>query len=210
MRNPTDRPNIVLINCDDLGWGDLGCTGHSLHWTPHLDHIAAEGTRFTSFYQGSPVCSPSRGAMLTGCHPCRIGFDTFDDRPVLFPGQGVGLSKDEETFAEILKRAGYATHIVGKWHCGDQEEFLPTNHGFDTYYGLPYSNDMGRQPGREHLPPLPLMRGGEVIEAQPDQRSLTARYTEECVRFIRQNRQRPFLLYLAHLHVHLPHYVAER
>ena len=200
------KPNIVLINCDDLGWGDLGCTGHPLHRTPHLDRLAAEGTRFTSFYQGSAACSPSRGAMLTGCHPCRIGITD-----VLFPGQAIGLSKEEETFATVLKRAGYSTHIVGKWHCGDQEAFLPTNHGFDSYYGLPYSNDMGRQAGRQSQPPpLPLLRGTEVVEAQPDQRSLTSRYTEECVRIIRANANRPFLLYLAHLHVHLPHYVAER
>ncbi|MCL1857158.1 MAG: sulfatase [Kiritimatiellaeota bacterium] len=205
-----NKPNIVLINCDDLGWGDLGCTGHSLHKTPHLDRLAAEGTRFTAFYQGSPVCSPSRGAMLTGCHPCRIGFDDFDGIGVLFPGQGIGLSKSEETFAEVLKRAGYATHHIGKWHCGDQPEFLPTNHGFDSYYGIPFSNDMGRQGDRDRFGPLPLLRGTEVIEEQPDQRSLTSRYTEECVKIIRAHRDRPFLLYLAHLHVHLPHYVAER
>jgi len=209
MRKSTDRPNIVLINCDDLGWGDLGCTGHPLHQTPHLDRLAAEGTKFTSFYQGSPVCSPSRGAMLTGCHPCRIGFDDFDKCVVLFPGQPIGLSADEETFAEVLKRTGYSTHIVGKWHCGDQEEFLPTRHGFDTYYGLPYSNDMGRQGGRDRFPPLPLLRGERVVEAQPDQRSLTSRYTEECVNILRANREKLFLLYLAHMHVHLPHYVAE-
>ena len=212
MKNNNSQPNIILINCDDLGWGDLGCTGHALHKTPHLDRLAAEGTRFTDFYQASPVCSPSRGAMLTGCHPCRIGFDSFDGPCVLFPGQGVGLSKSEETFAEVLKRAGYSTHCVGKWHCGDQPEFLPTSHGFDTYYGLPYSNDMGRQGGRETFPPLPLLRGNVVVEAQPDQRSLTSRYTEECVNILRANAGsgKPFMLYLAHMHVHLPHYVAER
>ena len=210
MRKPADKPNIILINCDDLGWGDLGCTGHALHKTPHLDRLAAEGTRFTNFYQGSPVCSPSRGAMLTGCHPCRIGFDDFEGRCVLFPGQGVGLSAGEETFAHVLKRAGYATHIVGKWHCGDQPEFLPTNRGFDSYYGIPYSNDMGHHVGAPNFPPLPLVRDGEVVEAQPDQRSLIFRYTEECVKIIRASKGKPFLLYLAHMHVHLPHYVAER
>lgn len=210
MRIPTDRPNILLINCDDLGWGDLGCTGHSLHRTPHLDRLAAEGTRFTSYYQASSLCSPSRGAMLTGCHPCRIGFDSFEGKGVLFPGQGVGLDPREETFADVLRRGGYATHIVGKWHCGDQPAFFPTNHGFDSYYGLPYSNDMGIQRPNSPWPPLPLMRGTEVVEAQPDQRSLIFRYTEECSRLIRANRERPFLLYLAHMHVHLPHYVAEK
>lgn len=210
MRQPIDRPNILLINCDDLGWGDLGCTGHPQHRTPNLDRLAAEGTRFTSFYQASSLCSPSRGAMLTGCHPCRIGFDNFEGRGVLFPGQGVGLDPREETFADVLRRGGYATHIVGKWHCGDQRAFLPTNHGFDSYYGLPYSNDMGIQRPDSPYPPLPLLRGEDVVETQPDQRSLIFRYTEECTRIIRSHRERPFLLYLAHMHVHLPHYVAER
>ena len=204
------QPNIILINCDDLGWGDLGCTGHPLHQTPNLDRLAAEGSRFTHFYQGSSICSPSRGAMLTGCHPCRIGFDAFEGRGVLFPGQGIGLDPAEETFADVLRRAGYATHIVGKWHCGDQPEFLPTNHGFDSYYGLPYSNDMGIQRTGSPYPPLPLLRDEEVVEAQPDQRSLVFRYTEECTKIIRADKDRPFLLYLAHMHVHLPHYVAEK
>jgi arylsulfatase A-like enzyme len=204
------KPNIILINCDDLGWGDLGCTGHPQHKTPHLDSLAAEGSRFTDFYQASSLCSPSRGAMLTGCHPCRIGFDSFEGRGVLFPGQGVGLAPKEETFADVLRRAGYSTNMVGKWHCGDQPEFLPTNHGFDTYYGLPYSNDMGIQRPDSPYPPLPLLRGTEVVEAQPDQRSLIFRYTEECTKIIRANRDRPFLLYMAHMHVHLPHYVAEK
>jgi len=148
--------------------------------------------------------------MLTGCHPCRIGFSQFDKSGVLFPGQGLGLSPAEETFADLLRRAGYATHMVGKWHCGDQPEFLPTNHGFDSYYGLPYSNDMAPRESARHYPPLPLMRGCEVVEQQPDQRSLIFRYTEESTRIIRASRERPFLLYLAHMHVHLPHYVAER
>lgn len=210
MRTPKTKPNIILINCDDLGWGDLGCTGHAQHRTPNIDTIAAEGMRFTSFYQASSVCSPSRGAMLTGCHPCRIGFDSFNGHAVLFPGDGVGLAPTEETFADVLRRAGYSTNLVGKWHCGDQPEFLPTNHGFDTYYGLPYSNDMGVKSPNGKNPPLPLLRGTEVIEAQPDQRSLIFRYTEECTKIIRANQDRPFLLYLAHMHVHLPHYVAEK
>jgi len=204
------KPNIILVNCDDLGWGDLAGVGHPVHRTPHLDRMAAEGTRFTDFYQSSPVCSPSRGGMLTGCYPRRIGFDLFEGRLVLFPGQGVGLSRSEETFAEVLKRAGYATACVGKWHCGDQAEFLPTEHGFDRYYGLPYSNDMGRQVGRETLPPLPLILDAEIVEQQPDQASLTSRYVDESIRFMREHSGRPFLLYLAQMHVHLPHYVPER
>ncbi len=205
------QPNIILINCDDLGWGDPGCYGHPRNATPYIDKMASEGIRFTDFYMASPVCSPSRGAMLTGCYPARIGFDTFEGKLVLFPGQKVGLSSEETTIAEILKECGYATKIIGKWHCGDQPEFLPTNHGFDEYYGIPYSNDMGRQIGGENKwPPLPLLRDQEVIEAQPDQASVTQRYTEEAVRYLRDNRDRPFFLYLAHMHVHLPHIVSER
>lgn len=207
MRDPGDRPNIILINCDDLGWGDLSCYGHPLHRTPRLDQLAAEGTRFTSFYQGSPLCSPSRGAMLTGCYPRRIGFDCFEGRYVLFPAQGVGLDPSERTFATLLRDRGYATKLVGKWHCGDQPAFLPTRHGFEHYFGLPYSNDMGRQGGRDKYPPLPLLRDDQVVEAQPDQTRLTARYTDECIQFIRAHRSEPFLLYLAHMHVHLPLYV---
>jgi arylsulfatase A-like enzyme len=209
-RAPFDRPNIILVNCDDLGWGDLCCTGHPSHRTPHLDRMAAEGMVFTDFCQASSLCSPSRGAMLTGCYPRRIGFDRFEGRHVLFPGQGVGLDPREITFARLLQQQGYATQMVGKWHCGDQPAFLPTRHGFERYFGLPYSNDMGRQSGRPPLPPLPLLDGEDVLEAQPDQASLTQRYAEHCVRFVRDARDGPFLLYLAHMHVHLPLYVPER
>lgn len=209
-------PNIILINCDDLGWGDPTCYGHPRNQTPHLDRLAAEGVRFTDFYMASPVCSPSRGAMMTGCYPARIGFHSFEGRWVLFPGQPVGLSPEETTVAELLRAQGYATKLIGKWHCGDQAEFLPTRHGFDEYYGIPYSNDMGRQAGRRHLwPPLPLVRDEEVIEAQPDQASITQRYTEEAVRYLRahakgQGDGKPFFLYLAHMYVHLPLIVPER
>ncbi|WP_420450572.1 sulfatase [Ilumatobacter sp.] len=212
------RPNIVLINCDDLGYGDLGCYGSELNATPALDRLAAQGARLTDFMMASPVCSPSRGALLTGCYPPRIGFGSFDGLPVLFPGQAVGLDPGEVSIGRLLSDAGYATLMVGKWHCGDQSEFLPTNHGFDRYFGLPYSNDMGRQSGtpttdtgeQRGYPPLPLLDDDEVIEQQPDQTSLTGRYVTEVLRFVREHRDRPFFVYLAHLYVHLPIYVQER
>jgi len=171
---------------------------------------------------------------MTGCYPNRIGFDDFQGQAVLFPGQAVGLNPAEKTAASYLKDQGYATKLVGKWHCGDQPEFLPTSHGFDSYYGLPYSNDMGRQAKNragwlhtlqrrcnlnyngtgtdtlaDEYPPLPLLRDGEVIQEQPDQAALTERYVEEAVRFIRENKERPFFLYFAHMYVHLPIYTPE-
>ena len=202
-------PNIILINCDDLGYGDVGCYGSGVNRTPGIDYLAQNGMRCPSFYMASPVCSPSRGAMMTGCYPPRIGFESFEGEWVLFPGQGVGLNSDEVTIAQILQRAGYRTKLVGKWHCGDQEEFLPTNHGFDEYYGLPYSNDMGRQVFKEDFPPLPLLSGTGIVELQPDQRSITERYVEQCRTFIRENKNNKFFLYLAHMHVHLPLYAGE-
>ena len=226
---PVARPNVVLMNCDDLGYGDLGCYGSSLNETPALDRLAAQGMRFTDFYMASPVCSPSRAALLTGCYPPRLGFGDFDGLPVLFPGHRLGLAPSEVTMARTLQAAGYATKLVGKWHCGDQPDFLPTNHGFDSYYGLPYSNDMGVQAvpagspplaevlaahglklPLDDMPPLPLLRDTDVIEQQPDQASLTARYLEESVRFLRQHRDVPFFLYLAHIYVHVPIYVQDR
>ena len=141
----TRQPNIVLINRDELGYGDLGCYGSEVHDTPRVDALADEGVRLTSFYMAAPVCTPSRGSMLTGSYPSRIGFDDFGGLHVLFPGMRYGLNPEEHTIASVLKDAGYATEIIGKWHCGDQPEFLPTNHGFDRWFGLPYSNDMGTQ-----------------------------------------------------------------
>jgi arylsulfatase A len=203
------KPNIILINCDDLGYGDVGCYGSQINSTPALDSMASQGMRFTDFCMASGICSPSRAAMLTGCYPKRVNINR-----VLFPAEAEGLHPDEITIAELLKQAGYATTIIGKWHCGDQREFLPTRHGFDSYFGLPYSNDMGIQAplfeGRVSFPPLPLLEDEVVIQAQPDQAGLTERYVERAVRFIRDCRDRPFFLYFAHMHVHLPHYVAPR
>jgi arylsulfatase A len=205
------RPNVILINCDDLGYGDLGCYGSEINKTPALDKMASEGIRFTDFYSASSVCSPSRGAMLTGCFPRRIGFASFGGQWVLFPGQEFGLAPEEKTIATLLKERDYATMCIGKWHCGDQREFFPTHHGFDHYYGLPYSNDMGRQAGREDKwPPLPLLKDEEVLQEQPDQAALTERYVEQAVSFIRENHEKPFFLYLAHMYVHLPLYAPDR
>ena len=203
-----DKPNIILINCDDLGYGDLACYGSPVNKTPYLDQMAEEGVRFTDYHVMSPVCSASRAALMTGSYPQRVGIEG-----VLFPGDDYGLHPDEITIADVLKGQGYRTKIVGKWHCGDQPEFLPTKHGFDEYYGLPYSNDMGIQgkpENRHKRVPLPLLRDDEVIQEQPDQRGLTERYTEECVRFIRDNKGGPFFLYLAHMYVHVPLFVPRR
>lgn len=205
--NRSTQPNIILINCDDLGYGDLSCYGSRRNDTPHLDQLAATGMRFTDFYMASPVCSASRAAMLTGCYSQRIG---FADYQVLFPGQAQGLNPKESTIARQLKLVGYDTKIVGKWHCGDQPEFLPTHHGFDEYFGIPFSNDMGRQVNRLETPPLPLMRNDEVIQQQPDQRGITERYVDESLQFLRRERKAPFFLYLAHMYVHVPLFVPKQ
>lgn len=207
-----NSPNIILINCDDLGYGDLGCYGSEKNRTPHIDALARSGTRFTDFYMPSPVCSPSRGGMLTGCYPPRIGFGAFDGKWVLFPGDKSGLDSQEATLASQMSKAGYFTKLIGKWHCGDQPGSLPLDCGFREFFGLPYSNDMGRQTNfqPQKYPPLPLMRNSEVIQQQPDQRALTERYTHEAVCTIRDHRHEKFFLYFAHMHVHVPIFVPKQ
>ena len=194
----TRPPNFIVIFCDDMGYGDLGCFGSTEHRTPHLDRMAAQGARFTSFYVTSGVCTPSRSSLMTGCYPRRVSMH----EGVLFPIAKRGLNPSEITIAELLKPAGYATACVGKWHLGDQPEFLPTRQGFDYYFGIPYSNDMGGP--RRHYPDLPLMRNETVIEAPVDQNTLTQRYTEETLRFIAANKDKPFFVYLPHSMVHNP------
>lgn len=198
------KPNFIIIFCDDLGYGDVGCFGSKNHRTPNIDRMADEGMRFTSFYVSSGVCTPSRASLLTGCYPRRINMhQDYNNLCVLFPVGKKGLHPDEITIAEVLKERGYATACVGKWHLGDQPEFLPTRQGFDYYYGIPYSNDMGGREGGNR-PPLPLMRNEQVIEAPADQKTLTRRYTEEAIRFISVNKDRRFFLYLPHTMPHVP------
>jgi arylsulfatase A-like enzyme len=197
---PPDRPNFVLILTDDQGYADVGCYGAKGIETPHLDRMAREGVRFTDFYVAQPVCSASRAALLTGCYPNRIGILN-----ALMPTSKAGLAPGERTIADLLKARGYATAAVGKWHLGHQPGSLPTRHGFDHYYGLPYSNDMW--PGNQVVrgfPDLPLYRDEKVVARNPDQSRLTADYTEHAVRFIAENKSRPFFLYLAHNMPHVP------
>jgi len=197
---PQRPPNFVLILADNLGYGDVGPFGSTLHRTPQLDRMAAEGTRFTHFYASAGVCTPSRASLMTGCYAQRIGLASPNpDGLVLRPVSPNGLHPDEITIAEVLKPHGYATAIVGKWHLGDQPPFLPTRQGFDSYYGIPYSDDMTADkgpPGR--WPPLPLMEDDRVVEAPADRNLLTRRYTERALAFLEANRNRPFFLYLPH------------
>lgn len=204
------KPNIVMIYADDLGYGDLGCYGHPTIRTPNLDRMAREGMRFTQWYSAAPVCTPSRAALLTGRYPVRSGLTR-----VLFPQSTGGIPESETTMAEVLRGSGYRTAAVGKWHLGHLPEYLPVRHGFDRYFGIPYSNDMRAAagpgaPGNSKYPPLPLIRNGETIETDPDQTKLTARYTAEALTTIRENKQNPFFLYFAHTFPHVPLYASER
>lgn len=192
------RPNIILILCDNLGYGDVGCYGSRLHRTPHIDRLAIEGMRFTDLYAASGVCTPSRGALMTGCHPRRVNLHVSDTgASVLQPVSSKGLHPDEITIAEILKSRGYATAIFGKWHLGDQLPFLPTRQGFDYYLGIPYSDDMTPREGKP-WPPLPLMENERVIDAPVDRNLLTKRYTGAVIEYITKNRDTPFFVYLPH------------
>ncbi len=198
MAAESPPPNFVVILCDNLGYGDVGCYGNRKHRTPQLDRMAAEGRRFTHFYVTSGVCTPSRASIMTGCYPRRVNMHVSDQGgSVLRPVSPKGLHPDEVTIAELVKPRGYATALIGKWHLGDQLPFLPTRQGFDYYLGIPYSDDMTQRPQRP-WPPLPLMENETVIEAPVDCRDLARRYTSKTLQFIEQNRDRPFLIVLAH------------
>ena len=213
----TRPPNFVIIFADDLGYGDLSSYGHPTLHTPRLDQMAREGQRWTNFYTAANVCTPSRAALLTGRLPQRSGMASNAQR-VLFPDSHHGLPTSEFTLAEQLKQAGYATAAIGKWHLGHKPEYLPTNHGFDSYYGIPYSNDMSkltelendsfwRQP-RELITPtsfdVPLLQDTTEVERPADQRTITRRYTEAAVTFIEEHADEPFFVYLAHNLPHVP------
>ena len=199
-----DQPNFVVIFCDNLGYGDIEPFGSKLHRTPHLNRMAREGRKFTHFYVSSGVCTPSRASLLTGCYAQRLGMHVNErDGHVLRPVSPYGLHPEEETIAEVLQQAGYVSGIFGKWHLGDQNQFLPTRQGFETFLGIPYSDDMTREVGLrvspkldgEKWPPLPLMKNEQVIDAPVDRNELTRRLTEEALEFITEHQEQPFFLY---------------
>ena len=222
-----DKPNFVIIFTDDQGYGDLGCFGSTKIKTPHIDRLAKEGRRFTNFMVASPVCTPSRAALLTGCYPKRIGMHQH----VLFPSSKKGLNPTEHTIADHLSGQGYATACFGKWHLGHHPETLPKSNGFDTYFGIPYSNDMNH-PDNKGKPKggwagmdalwndpestltkwkTPLMENEKIVELPVDQRTVTRRYTDKSIEFIKTNAKadKPFFLYLPHSMPHIPLYVPE-
>jgi arylsulfatase A-like enzyme len=200
--------NFIIIYLDDMGYGDLGTTGAIGYQTPNLDQMASQGMFFTRYYAPQAVCSASRAGLLTGCYPNRVGF-----AGALGPSSSIGISDEEETIAEVLKKKGYATALFGKWHLGVQDKFLPTRHGFDEFYGIPYSNDMWPfHPAGSHLfPDLPLFENEVIVNravSPDDQKEFTTAFTERTVDFIKRNQQNPFFIYLAHPMPHVPLYVS--
>lgn len=222
LSSADSKPNFVIIFTDDQGYGDLGCFGSTKIKTPHIDRIAKEGRKFTSFMSASPVCTPSRAALLTGSYPKRVGLHAG----VLFPQSNKGLSPEEYTIADHLSAQGYATACFGKWHLGHHPETLPQQHGFDTYWGIPYSNDMNHPDNRGKpkvssddlwrdqestltLWNTPLMENEKIVELPVDQRTVTRRYTDKAIEFIEDNKEAPFFVYLPHSMPHIPLYVPE-
>lgn len=203
-----DYTNFVVVHLDDMGYGDLSVTGANGYRTPNIDRLSMEGMRFTHYYSAQAVSSASRAGLLTGCYPNRIGF-----RGALNPGDKIGISEEEETIANLLQEKGYVCSAIGKWHLGDEPEFMPLQHGFDEYFGLLYSNDMWPYHPTAKYPPLPLIKGNEVVNANMtpnDQKLLTTQYTEHAVKFISENKDKPFFLYLAHTMPHVPLYVSDK
>ena len=219
------KPNFIIIFADDQGYGDLSCFGSKTIRTPNIDRIAKEGRKFTSFMVASPVCTPSRSALLTGCYPKRVGMHQH----VLFPSSTKGLNPKEHTIADHLKSQGYATACFGKWHLGHHKEVLPTSNGFDTYFGIPYSNDMNH-PDNKGKPKggwagmdilwndpestltkwkTPLFEDEKIVELPVDQRTVTRRYTQKSIDFIKANKDKPFFVYLPHSMPHIPLYVPD-
>jgi len=199
-----EKPNFILIVCDNLGYGDIEPFGSTIHRTPELNRMAREGRKFTHFCVTAGVCTPSRASIMTGCYPQRVGLHTNPrDGRVLRPLSPYGLNPDEVTLAEVLKQAGYDTTIIGKWHLGDRKQFLPTRQGFDSFFGLPYSDDMTREVGQRlgkrfdgsNWPPLPLMENETILEAPVDRNLLTRRCTERTITFIDQHQDHPFFIY---------------
>ncbi len=206
-----EQPNIVIIYMDDMGYADVGCFGAQGYQTPNIDKLAAQGRKFTNFHVAQPVCSASRCALMTGCYPNRVGI-----HGALGPSAKHGINASETTLAEIVKQKGYATAAVGKWHLGSLPQFLPVKHGFDEYYGIPYSNDMWPyhpQAKKGAYPKLPMVENDRIIDEEitpEDQTQLTTDYTERGVRFIQKNKHKPFFLYLAHSMVHVPLFVSDK
>lgn len=199
-------PNIVLVFADDLGYADLGCFGSTKIRTPNIDSIARDGIKLTNFHVPQAVCSASRTALLTGCYPNRVGI-----LGALGPNSKNGIKDSENLLPEYLKKLGYSTAIFGKWHLGDSAQYSPIRHGFDTYFGLPYSNDMWpNHPTAKNFPPLPLRHDDKVLELNPDQSKLTGWYTERGVKFIEANKDKPFFLYMPHSMPHVPIYASEK
>lgn len=207
QRAKTDKPNVILIYIDDMGFGDLGRTGAIGYETPNFDQMAAEGMFFSNYYSPQAVCSASRAGLLTGCYPNRIGFRGATDHTAK-----TGINSEEETIAELLKAEGYATAAYGKWHLGYQKEFLPTQHGFDEYLGIPYSNDMwpNHPRNKNYYPDLPLIKDDKMIERNPDQSQFTTLFTEKTIDFIKKNKDQPFFTYLAHPMPHVPLFVSSK
>jgi len=213
---PSAKPNIVILFIDDMGYGDIGPFGNQVNQTPHLDRMAEEGIKFTQFYVANTACTPSRSALLTGTYAHRIGMDGGNGNLVVtFPGDKRGLNPNEITIAEMLRENGYATGCFGKWHLGDQPQFMPLAQGFDTYFGIPYSNDMwplhtSKNPiTKRKYEPLPVMSQDQAVahvEDGVDQSLLAEVFTDKAIAFIKKNQKKPFFCYIPHAHVHKPRY----